>query len=72
MSAVLCALQGIYQVDSGVYKGHKLQSVRYSAWDPDVGYEAFAFRQVKRRGPADPGGGAFPAYEKNIFLKMDL
>jgi hypothetical protein len=42
---VLCAagVQGIYQVDSGIYKGKKLQPVTYSAWDPDAGYAGFAF-----------------------------
>ena len=69
----LCgACQGIYQVDSGVYNGQKLQPVRYSAWDPDVGYDAFAFSGTEDRGPAGAGARAVPAYEENIYLKMDL
>ena len=66
------AHQGIYQVDSGVYNGRKLQPVRYSAWDPDVGYDAFAFSRTEDHGLAGAGAGVVPAYEKNIYLKMDL
>ena len=66
------AIQGIYQVDNGVYGGHKLQPVRYSAWDPDVGYDALAFSAAGDRGAAGAGSPAVPAYEDNIHLKMDL
>lgn len=64
--------QGIYQVDSGIYNGHKLQPVRYSAWDPDLGYETFAFKQAEGHGAVDAGAAASPAYEEKLYLKMEL
>ena len=40
--------------------------MHYSAWDPDLGYEAFAFSAPVA------GSAAAQAYEENVYLKMDL
>ena len=56
-------VQGIYQVDSGIYKGKKLQPVTYSAWDPDAGYAGFAFDEQD-----DDDASAAAAGKKTVFL----